>query len=75
MLRCLSSLTLSSDGDNLDSTREVRDILEVCFQTLKKSSNNVNQQQQYNNYSLDIIVEYLHSEWLYTIADLQLGNG
>ena len=72
MLRCLSSLTLSSDGDN---TREVRDILELCFQTLKKSSNDVNQQQQYNNYSLDIIVGYLHSEWLYTIADLQLGNG
>jgi hypothetical protein len=74
MLRRLSSLTLSSNGDNIDGSRDVRDVLDVCFQSLKKRSNDIHQQQLYNDNSLDILVEYLQSEWLCTFSDLQLGK-
>ena len=75
MLRRLSSLTLmSSNGDNIDDSRDVRDVLDVCFQSLKKRSNDIHQQQLYNDNSLDILVEYLQSEWLCKFADLQLGK-
>ena len=74
MRRRLSSLTLSSNGDNIDGNRDVRDVLDICFQSLKKRSNDIHQQQQYNDNSLDILVEYLQSEWLCTFADLQLGK-
>lgn len=74
MLRRLSSITLSSNGDNIDGNRDVRDVLDICFQSLKKRSNDFHQQQQYNDNSLDILVKYLQSEWLCTFADLQLGK-
>ena len=74
MLRRLSSLTMSSNGDQIDARRDVRDVLDICFQSLKKRSNDIHQQQQYNDNSLNKLAEYLQSEWLYTFADLQLGK-
>jgi len=55
-----------SNSEIFSNDKSVQEILEICFYSLRKKA-------QIHNQSIDTIVEYLHSEWLYTFSDLQLG--
>lgn len=49
------------------SERSVRDILDACLYSVKRKN-------PHSNLSVDSFVDYLHSEWLYTLDDLRLGD-
>jgi len=55
-----------TNSENFTHDKSVQEVLEICFYSLRKKA-------QIHNQSIDSIVEYLHSEWLYTFSDLQLA--